>query len=105
MTDGELALVYMLEAGMAGLLGSAAGVIIGCLCSIPLVRYGIDYSAMVDAMNGNIGYRVTGVFRSAWNVPVIIVSGIIATLVSAGAAFFPIRRALKMGITDSLRFE
>jgi ABC-type lipoprotein release transport system permease subunit len=105
MTDGDLTLTYMLEAGMAGFFGALAGVAIGCLVTIPMVKYGFDYSEMVNAVNGNMGYRTTGVFRSTWNVPVIIASGIIAMLVSAGAAFFPIRRALKMGITDSLRFE
>jgi ABC-type lipoprotein release transport system permease subunit len=105
MTDSDLMLTYMLEAGMAGFLGSLAGVVIGCLCTIPMVKHGLDFSAMANAMDGNIGYRTTGVFRSTWNVPVIIASGIVATLVSAGAAFFPIRRALKMAITDSLRFE
>jgi ABC-type lipoprotein release transport system permease subunit len=105
MTDGDLTLVYMLEAGMAGFFGAAAGVAIGCLCTIPMVRYGLDFTAMTNTMGGNIGYRVTGVFRSTWNVPVIIGSGLAAMLVSAGAAFFPIRRALKMSITDSLRFE
>jgi ABC-type antimicrobial peptide transport system permease subunit len=78
---------------------------IGCLCTIPMVRYGLDFTAMTNAMDGDIGYRMTGVFRSTWNVPVIIGSGLAATLVSAGSAFFPIRRALKMSITDSLRFE
>jgi len=32
-------------------------------------------------------------------------TGIAATLVSAFMAFFPARRAVKMPITDSLRFE
>ena len=105
MTDGDLALTYMLEAGMAGFFGALAGVLIGCLCTIPMVKYGLDFSEMATQMSGNIGYRTTGIFRSTWNVPVIIGSAIAATLVSAGAAFFPIRRALKMSITDSLRFE
>ncbi|MDR1095810.1 MAG: FtsX-like permease family protein [Spirochaetaceae bacterium] len=105
MTDGDLTMAYMLEAGMAGFFGAVAGVVIGCLCTIPMVKYGLDYSAMAEAMDGDIGYRVTGIFRSAWNLPVIIGSGIVATLISAGTAYFPIRRTLKMAITDSLRFE
>jgi len=40
-----------------------------------------------------------------WNVPVIIGSGIVATLISSLMAYFPVRRALKMPITESLRFE
>ncbi|GHT79160.1 hypothetical protein FACS1894130_07150 [Spirochaetia bacterium] len=105
MTDGQLVFTYMLEAGMVGFFGSVLGVIIGCLINIPMVKYGIDYSQMMEAMGGNMGYRVNGIFRSAWNVPVIIGTGIIAVLLSSVTAFFPTRRALEMPITESLRFE
>ncbi|GHV78261.1 ABC transporter permease [Spirochaetia bacterium] len=105
MTDGQLVFTYMIEAGMVGIFGAALGVIIGCLINIPMVKYGIDFSQMMGSMNGNMGYRVNGVFRSAWNVPVIIGTGIIAVLLSSVTAFFPTRRALKMPITESLRFE
>ena len=30
--------------------------------------YEVDYSAMTEAMNGDIGYRVATYFRSAWIV-------------------------------------
>ncbi|GHV43354.1 ABC transporter permease [Spirochaetia bacterium] len=105
MTDGQLVFTYMLEAGMVGFFGAALGVIIGCLINIPMVKYGIDFSQMMGSLNGNMGYRVNGVFRSAWNVPVIICTGIIAVLLSSLTAFLPTRRTLKMPITESLRFE
>jgi ABC-type lipoprotein release transport system permease subunit len=90
---------------MVGFFGAIFGVIIGCLINIPMVKYGIDYSEQMNAMGGNMGYRINGVFRSAWNVPVIIGTGIIAVLLSSVTAFFPTHRALKMPITESLRFE
>jgi ABC-type lipoprotein release transport system permease subunit len=105
MTDGQLVFIYMLEAGMAGFFGALCGVIIGCLVNIPMVKYGIDYSQALEAMGGNMGYRVNGAFRSTWNVPVIIGTGILAVLLSSATAFFPTRRALEMPITESLRFE
>ncbi|MDR3335850.1 MAG: FtsX-like permease family protein [Treponema sp.] len=105
MTDGQLVFTLMIEAGMVGIIGSAIGILAGCLVNIPMVEYGIDFSAMTETMGGNIGYRVNGVFRSAWNVPVIIATGIVATILSAVMAFFPTRRALKMPVTESLRFE
>jgi ABC-type lipoprotein release transport system permease subunit len=105
MTDGELILMMMLESGIIGLIGSAAGIVIGCLINIPMVKYGIDFSAMTESMNGDIGYRITGAFRSAWNIPVIICSGIAASILSACMAYIPARRALKMPVTESLRFE
>jgi hypothetical protein len=48
---------------------------------------------------------VNGVFYSAWNVPMIFAAGIAAPLISACMAFLPTRRALKMPVTESLRFE
>jgi ABC-type lipoprotein release transport system permease subunit len=105
MTDGQLIMTYMIEAGMVGFFGSVFGIILGCLINIPMVKYGIDFTAMTEAMGDDIGYRVTGIFRAAWNIPVIFGSGIIATVLAACMAFFPTRRALKMPVTESLRFE
>jgi ABC-type lipoprotein release transport system permease subunit len=105
MTDGQMIITYMLEAGFLGFIGSALGIIAGCLITIPMVEQGMDFSAMMDAMGGSLGYRVSSNFRSTWNVPVIIGAGIVATLLSSLMAFFPTRRAVKMPITESLRFE
>jgi len=106
MTDRQMILVYMLEAGFLGFIGSVLGIILGCAINYPMVKYGIDFSAFVDVMGGEgIGFRVTSLFRSMWNIPVIIGSGVVATLISSFMAFFPVRRALKMPITESLRFE
>lgn len=105
MTDGELIITYMLEAGFVGAIGSILGVIAGCLINIPMVEHGIAFGEMADAMSGDYGYRIASDFRSAWNVPVIILSAVFAMLISAGTAFVPTRRTLKMSITESLRFE
>jgi ABC-type lipoprotein release transport system permease subunit len=105
MTDGQLIMAFMIEAGMAGFFGSLIGVILGCLINIPMVKHGVDFTAATESMGGDIGYRVAGIFRSAWNIPVVFGSGIIATVLAACMAFFPARRALKMPVTESLRFE
>jgi ABC-type lipoprotein release transport system permease subunit len=105
MTGGQLTITYMIEAGMVGFFGAVFGVIIGCLINIPMVKYGLDFTQMTENMGGNIGYRVTGVFRSAWNIPVIAGSGIAAVILAACMALFPTRKALEMPVTESLRFE
>ncbi len=105
MTDGQILLAYAMEAGLIGALGSAAGIVLGCLVNIPMVAHGIDYSAMAREMGGDFGYRIVALFRSAWNPPVIAEMGIAATLLSAAAAVPPTLRALRMPVTESLRFE
>jgi ABC-type lipoprotein release transport system permease subunit len=105
MTDGQMMFVYMMEAAFLGLLGSLLGVALGCLLNIPLVEYGFDFSEVMEQMEGDMGYRVAGNFRGAWKLSTIIGSGVAATVISALMAFFPTRRATKMPITESLRFE
>jgi len=105
MTDKQMIMVYMLEAGFLGFIGSVLGIILGCIANYPMVEYGIDFSAMADTLSGGIGFRTTGIFRSVWNILLIIGTGIVATLLASCMAFFPTRKALKMPITDSLRFE
>jgi ABC-type lipoprotein release transport system permease subunit len=98
-------MAYMLEAGLLGFFGSVLGIITGCAINYPMVAYGIDVSSMADSLGGGVGFRVASLFRSMWNIPVIMGSGIIATVLAACMAFFPIRRVLRMPITNSLRFE
>jgi len=105
MTDGQLLLSYAIEAGMIGLLGSLAGVALGCLINLPMVTYGVDFSAMSKEMGGDFGYRVAALFRSAWNPATIAITAVAATLLSALMALPPTLRALRMPVTESLRFE
>jgi hypothetical protein len=105
MTDSQMIIVFMLEAAFLGFLGSILGIVFGCLSNYPMVKFGIDVTSMGEALGGGVGFRVTSLFRSMWHIPVIIGSGVAATVISSFMAFFPTRRALKMPITDSLRFE
>jgi ABC-type lipoprotein release transport system permease subunit len=105
MTDGQIIVTYMLEAGFIGFIGSILGIIFGCIINYPVVKYGFDFSSFSDVLSNGIGFRTSAIFRSVWDVPVIIGTGIVATLIASFMAFFPTRKAVKMPITDSLRFE
>lgn len=105
MEDKQVIMTYMLEAGFIGFIGSVLGIIVGCAINAPVVAHGIDFTGMTDFMGGNIGFRTTGMFYSVWNIPLIIGTGVTATILSACMAFFPTKKAVKMPITDSLRFE
>ena len=106
MTDGQMIMTYMLEAGFLGFFGSLFGITLGIIINYPIVQYGIDFSAMAGLLgDGALGFRTTAIFRSMWNVPLIIGTGIAATLLSSFMAFIPTRRAVLKPITESLRFE
>ncbi len=106
MKDFDILKLFLIEAGLIGLIGSIFGIIAGIIINIYMVSYGIDYTYIMDQANmQDIGYRVVGIYKSAWNWSTIIASGIIATILSAIFAFFPARKAIKMSIVDTLRFE
>lgn len=106
MTDGMIKRTFLYEAGLIGFIGGFFGVIIGILLNLYMVNIGIDFGSMMDQMGmDDMGYRIAGSFKSAWNYNVIIGSWIIGTLLAGLTAIPPVNRILKMPIADTLRFE
>lgn len=105
VTDREVIKIFLYEAGLIGLIGSLAGIVLGIFINIYMVNVGIDFAKMLDAFGGNYGYRVVGHFKSSWNYLTIVLSGGVATFISAGTAYFPARKGVRMSIAESLRFE
>ena len=103
MKDSSIRLAFLLEAGGIGFLGSLIGVALGAFFTFFMVRYGLDYSGILGRMD--IGYRVTGIFRAAWDIKAMIVAFFFGVIVSMLVAFIPAHRALKMEITECLRYQ
>lgn len=103
MADRDIRRLFLAEAGGIGLIGAALGVGLGAILVSFMVNVGIDYSAMVRDFD--IGYRVAGVVRSAWNVQTLVSAAIIGVLLTVAVAWIPTRRAIRMRITDALRHQ
>lgn len=103
MRRHEIRLAFLIEAGGIGLIGASAGVLIGALLNIPLVNTGIDYSALMR--DADMGYRITGIMRGLWSIRTILVAFFTGVFLSVLTAFIPTRKALRMHITDALRFQ
>ena len=103
MNDGAIRLTFLFEAGGIGLIGAVIGVGLGVIANWLMVRWGIDMSTLMGHMD--IGYRVAGAFRSAWH-PQAIVGGFVFGVIAAMLfSILPSSRALKMQITDCLRYK
>ena len=106
MSDAQMIITYMLEAGFIGFIGSVLGIALGALINYPFVLHGMDFSTMANfSSDGSLGFRTIGVLRSTWDIPLMFRTGIVATLLASLVAFLPTRRATKKPITESLRFE
>jgi len=103
MKDSQIRLTFLFEAGGIGFIGSVFGVMLGCILCFWIVNWGVDFSAMVRDMD--IGYRITGISRGAWHPKALVIAFFLGIILSVVTAFFPTRRALKMTITDCLRFQ
>ncbi|MCG8570620.1 MAG: FtsX-like permease family protein [Spirochaetes bacterium] len=106
MKDGEILKAFLYEAFLIGLFGTLMGLIIGTIINYFMVNYGIDYTFMMEQMNiDDFGYRVTGVFRSAWSIKSYVTALIFGMLIPVLAAIMPSLKVIKKPITDALRFE
>lgn len=106
MKDKDVIRLFIFEAAFIGLIGSMVGIAIGIPLDIWVIYEGIDYTEILEEANmTDFGYRIKGVFRGAWNVHTIIGSGIVGTIIAALTAIVPARKAVKMSIVDTLRFE
>ncbi|MFP4432223.1 MAG: ABC transporter permease [Spirochaetaceae bacterium] len=103
MPDRRVRLLFLYEAGAVGFLGSIAGLIVGAGVVYALVRWGIDYSAMLENMD--IGYRTAGIMRGAWNPAAFVRALVSGVLVSAASAYLPTNHAVRRSVPDCLRYQ
>jgi putative ABC transport system permease protein len=103
MSDRQIRLTFLFEAGGIGLVGAVGGLILGALINWPLVEWGWDFTPMIKEID--IGYRISGVFRSMWNFTSMLRAFFAGILIAMAVALIPIRSALRMQITDCLRDE
>lgn len=93
--------LFVLEGLVIGIFGSGIGLFAGCLINLFMTIWGIDVSSMLQEMD--MGYRLTGIMRSAWNIQgiITIVSG--SLLISTVMAWFPSGKMLKAEVAEILR--
>jgi ABC-type lipoprotein release transport system permease subunit len=86
-----------------GMIGSLMGVILGVGLNIPLVVWGWDMTALLGKMD--IGYRVIAIIRGIWNIQAIAGAFFAGTIMTTLVAMIPTRKAIKMEVTECLRYQ
>ena len=103
MDDNSIRATMVFEAGFIGCLGSLCGLLLGAVATFCLVKWGIDMSGFYGDIS--VGYRVTAVFRGAWNPGTMAIAVVFGVLASMVIALLPARRALRLDIVQCLRHE
>lgn len=103
MSDRDIRKLFLFEAGGIGVFGALIGVALGTVFTALMVYVGIDYSWLIRDFD--IGYRIVGVMRGAWNPGTMGIAALIGIVLTVAVAWLPTKRAIRMSITDALRHQ
>ncbi len=102
MTDGEIMRLFITEGAFMGIIGSTLGLVSGVLINYYLSVKGIDMSPLIKDMD--IGYKISGVIKSTWDIKSLILAAIMGPLSTMVASYIPARIAKKMTAAECLRW-
>jgi putative ABC transport system permease protein len=106
LTERDVRLLFLIESGAIGLLGSILGVIMGILVTWGMVTKGIDYSSYTDILREqNMGYRMASVFYGVWVPQTMILAAVFGVVLCVVIAWFSTKKINRLEITQCLRFQ
>jgi putative ABC transport system permease protein len=100
MSRRQIELLFSIEGGIIGFVGSVAGIAFGFLINLPFVIKGFDISMYGDM---DVGYPVQGVVKSLWGFEFIIPALILGVIIAVLASYYPARRAARLEPVKTLR--
>jgi ABC-type lipoprotein release transport system permease subunit len=103
MKDSGIRFTFMFEAAGIGLIGAVIGLALGSLLNSYTYFIGMDFTGLMGRME--FGYRMINIFKSTWNPPTMITAFFASILFAMAASFYPSSKALKMKVTDCLRYQ
>jgi ABC-type lipoprotein release transport system permease subunit len=98
----EISTLFIMEGTLMGLVGVAAGIVLGLLLNGMLKRVGLDYTAFsnVTSYMALVGGRV----YPTWGVDKLVSRGLTVAIISALAAFIPAREAASREPAEALHY-
>lgn len=99
----ELAILFIYEGFLTGILGGVLGVFSAVGLNIYLIYWGIPIDQVVGDMDIS-GMPVWGTIYGQWNISMIIIGFLFGVIVATLAGVIPSRKAAKMKITEALRY-
>ncbi len=102
MSDNEVVWSFIFEAAGIGFMGSLIGMALGIILNVYLIYIGLDFTSMMG--DADIGYRVGAIFYGEWNPDMMLLGFIFGILCSVLVSIWPAKKAVKMEITDAIRY-
>lgn len=103
MTEKEILRLFLWESAGIGLLGGVLGLGIGIAALIPMNIWGVDFGFMLNNMD--VGYRIAGVMKAAWNPQTMVQAFVFSVLLALGVARLTLKKMLSWPITQCLTHQ
>jgi ABC-type lipoprotein release transport system permease subunit len=103
MTPGQLRRLILTEGLLLGLTSALLGLLGGSLITLYLVKYGIDYSAVMGDTMEMSGVAISTHLYGAWDTHHMAASSIIAVFLSIAATIYPAWKAGKLQPVEAMR--
>jgi len=98
MSEKDIRVAFLYEAGGIGIIGSIIGLTLGILINIPMVNYGIDFSTFMR--NTDMGYKISAYMKGSWNISSYVIALITGIIIPIFVAYFPTKKAILKSIPD-----
>lgn len=103
MNQGEIMGQFLCEGAALGLFGSLIGGVLGSAVNLYLQAHGLNLTALYGDME--LGYPIKDYLYSHFSVIHLIASIVIATVLSALAAYLPARRTCRLSPSEAIRAQ
>lgn len=103
MTDRAVQQLFVIEAGIIGVLGSLTGIILGSLLVWVLSVHGIDMGALIGDSATDFGFRVLGEVKAVQQLAPVIQGFVFSVAAALLAGFLPARKTTRLQPAECLR--
>ncbi|HEX9614475.1 MAG TPA: FtsX-like permease family protein [Bacteroidota bacterium] len=101
MKDGRLLLMVLTEAFLLGIIGTAAGFVVGYLTYLPLAESGLDLSMFSEGLRS---FGVGAIIYPVMTAGVIVDALCIIPIVAVVGAIYPAVRATRLEPVEAIRY-
>ncbi|HPE36909.1 MAG TPA: ABC transporter permease [Spirochaetales bacterium] len=98
----DITRLFLIEGGIIGVVGAAAGLLVGLGIDLFFIRVGMPLEAMMGGID--MGLPVGGTLYGEWNPEQFAVAAVVGIVVALISSWSPAKKASRLEVTNALRF-